>query len=353
VLTRVSRRAGDERGSVLLAVTVMVVISTILTITVASSMANVRRQRLDSDRRAALATAEGALAEIGARIDLGETTTFRDSGTVGATTYTYVASRVSSTRYDVVVQGVSSSVRKYMRARWDNSGLTWQRSNVSEAIPNYPETVLLSSGLQAYWRLGEDSGPIMVDSSGNGRNGTVVGAVTLNVPGVLNTANDGAVEMATPGQYIMVPDSLDFAGVAPFSVAAWFSVTTPALGPYHQVVHKRFEPGAPSTFDGWVMGATTTGPSVFGQRWAAGVVEGSEGPSTTGQWTYGVMTYDGIILRAYGNNALLYSSASLLPMGNTTQPISIGNFCGCTIDEVSIWDRALSADEIATLMKAR
>jgi hypothetical protein len=42
-----------------------------------------------------------------------------------------------------------------------------------------------------------------------------------------------------------------------------------------------------------------------------------------------------------------------LPMGNTTQPISIGNFCGCTIDEVSIWDRALSADEIATLMKAR
>jgi type II secretory pathway pseudopilin PulG len=343
----------DDRGSVLLAVTVMVVITTILAVTVTSSMANVRRQRLDNDRRAALATAESALAEVSARIEMGETSMFRGAGTVGETSYTYVANNVSPSRYDVVVRAVSGSVDKYLRARWELSGLMWQRSNVGEAIANYPETVMMSSGLAAYWRLGEDSGPLIVDSSGNGHNATVVGGVTLNVAGALSSADDGAVEMTSPTDHIVIPDSLDFAGNAPFTVAAWFAITSPAMGLEHSLVQKRFEPGAPGTYDGWVMGATTTGPSVFGQRWSAGIAASSEGPAAIGPWTYGVMTYDGTVLRTYANNSLLFSASSPLPLSDTPQAVSIGNRCGCTIDEVAIWDRALNASEIAALIAAR
>jgi Concanavalin A-like lectin/glucanases superfamily len=74
----------------------------------------------------------------------------------------------------------------------------------------------------------------------------------------------------------------------------------------------------------------------------------------TGVWTHIAATYDGANLRFYVNGALVATKAQTGAMAPSTGPLWIGNntvynepYSGL-IDEVRVYNRALSATEIAT-----
>jgi len=82
------------------------------------------------------------------------------------------------------------------------------------------------------------------------------------------------------------------------------------------------------------------------------------GPTTLSinVWTHITATYDGSTLRLYVNGALVSSRALTVSINSTSQPLRIGGntiwsewFAGL-IDDVRIYDRALSAAEIQNAM---
>jgi hypothetical protein len=69
-------------------------------------------------------------------------------------------------------------------------------------------------------------------------------------------------------------------------------------------------------------------------------------------WTYVVGTYDGSTMKVYVNGNLDGSVSQTGPIDTNTMPLSIGrsgfsaNYYSGKIDEVKIWNRALTIDEI-------
>ncbi len=88
----------------------------------------------------------------------------------------------------------------------------------------YPTGVFGTSGLVAYWRLGESSGTTAADSAGT-NHGTYTNGPTLGVAGAL-TESDTAVTFDGVNDYVSVPDAaaLDRAN-GPFSIEAWIKRT--------------------------------------------------------------------------------------------------------------------------------
>jgi len=70
---------------------------------------------------------------------------------------------------------------------------TTARFASAAAAASYADQVLADSPV-AYWRLGEASGTTMVDSSGNGRDGTYTNSPTLGVTGLIAGDSDTCVD---------------------------------------------------------------------------------------------------------------------------------------------------------------
>lgn len=87
---------------------------------------------------------------------------------------------------------------------------------------------ILADAPLAYWRLGESSGTVAADSSGNGHTGTYVGGPTLGVTGALFSDPDTAVAF-NGGQGVSIDDGASAVyNTASVSVEAW--VRTVASG---------------------------------------------------------------------------------------------------------------------------
>ena len=89
----------------------------------------------------------------------------------------------------------------------------------SSSLSNeYANRVLADSPL-GYWRLGEFSGSVAVDSSGNGNDGTYVGNVVLGQPG-LAPGIDSAIRINNLDGHVIGPT---LSGTSFTGVEAWFN----------------------------------------------------------------------------------------------------------------------------------
>src|SRR5260221_12154036 len=81
-------------------------------------------------------------------------------------------------------------------------------------------------------------------------------------------------------------------------------------------------------------------------------------PLEIGAWTHLAITYDGAMIRLYVDGAETANSPVTSPLTSSTAPLRIGGdavygqFFNGTIDEVRVYARALSADEIRGDMSA-
>ena len=205
----------------------------------------------------------------------------------------------------------------------------------------------IAANLVALWHFDENSGTTAYDSTENYNDGTIYGAPSW-VDGKLGKALsfDG-------NDYVMVPDS-SLLEPDRITVEAWVkSSGTP--GSYKYIVSK-YLPTKPGSYSSYGLYTANSGGLRFYIGLSSiGVLSPDAGPGVwDGNWHHVAGTYDGSAVKLYVDGEQVTGT------GSTTSDIhyeGTGNlFIGAyttaslcfsgTIDEVRIWDGALTADEI-------
>ena len=218
------------------------------------------------------------------------------------------------------------------------SGLTmwWQTRQTAEAAVLNPHP-----GLVGWWSFNEGSGTVAGDSSGYGNNGTIYGATWVN------GEYGSALSFNGVNSYVDIPSSatLPFSGTNPWTIGMWVNYTS-GYAYYPQFCKGTYGNGPGFTIhgvDGRIQGGN--GTSGFDQS-------GMWQTDLRGQgWHYTVMTYDGSVFRAYLDGQAEGTFQWSGGIGNTSgYDIWLGKFWGGfyngAIDEVQIYNRALSASEV-------
>lgn len=213
------------------------------------------------------------------------------------------------------------------------------RTNSNYVSSTTPSTLL--TGLVSYWKLDEASGTLY--DSVNDNDGTATDA-TLNQTGIINKC----ILIDTTGKYISCgTDTTLRITTANLSISAW--VKSPGLTEAHtRVVDKE---GSYAMYVNW-----TTGYLAFYNTNIDQQFDGDPVDLIDNSWHHIVVTYDHTNLIGYVDGVARETIAhsSDLP-DNAEVPLTIGNriagdrpFIG-NIDEVGLWNKTLSQDEINEL----
>jgi len=256
------------------------------------------------------------------------------------------------------------------------------------------DEIILATFPGAYYKLNETAG-IWADSSGGGRDATYTGLGARGIPAPLDendgslcaqvngtvpvptTAPAAAIGTATDGMFV-------FAGVAPFTVSG---LINPAVVPADHSDRSMGICGnvenPASSAQGWglfilshLMDPGATGGSYSGvparvcfRRTAVSgglVVQEAVGPSlAAGGWVRVTGVFDGTTMGLWLDDAQVASSSGTtasLPSGSAMDMFRIGD-CGIAegfggnlapfnglIDSVIVWDRALTIEEIQSIV---
>ncbi len=219
-------------------------------------------------------------------------------------------------------------------------------------------TGLNTTGLVGAWNLNEGSGTSVADSSGHGNNGVLSGDAQW-VPGHEGAAlkfNGGFAQVeVTRDSSLEPPDTV--------TVSAWVK-NAGSPGDYSYILAKGATGCIAASY------GLYTGPNggiEFYISRSKGTVYARSPDGGTGiwdgNWHFVVGTFDGTTIRLYVDgvevgSGTVYPGAIeyLLPDSND---LFIGNYPGCemhefvgAIDDVTVWERALSAAEVPVLMAA-
>ncbi|MFN8222177.1 MAG: LamG-like jellyroll fold domain-containing protein [Gaiellales bacterium] len=215
----------------------------------------------------------------------------------------------------------------------------------------------------AYWRLGESSGSVAVDSSGHGNDSTYFNGVTLGAPGALQGSTD------TSASFDGIDDRVNRAPVTTqtsnVSLEAWVyyggccNNTSTGAGP---VVLYNGHSGANgfgllySSGGGWACGAAAQLYVLLGGITCNG--DGPGGVLPANQWAYLVVTHSaGNVWRIYVNGVkTAEATGQPAPNAITSGGTAIGDEFDGTggsgqfqgrIDEVAVYNTALTPAQIA------
>ncbi len=221
-----------------------------------------------------------------------------------------------------------------------------------------------TSGLVGYWRFEQSSGSAATnDSSGYGNMGTLTDMnLTGNASSGLTQGRFGnALNFDGVDDYVNVTGNPSLSLGQIFTMSAW--IYEKVRGNPKTFISKDVANVAPyrsyhmDSNNGDLrvnMGTTDNVWNVFSSGWTI--------PLNT--WTHVIGTYDGSYVRIYSNGVLRYTSALFTKTieYNAAKPLFIGSsgpessgagqqFNG-TIDEVQIWNRSLTANEINLLYQS-
>jgi hypothetical protein len=199
-----------------------------------------------------------------------------------------------------------------------------------------------AQGPVAVWGFGEGSGAVVADASGNANHGSVSGATWT-------TGKYGsALAFNGTGALVTVADSASLDLSTGMTLEAWVYPTATAAA-WKDVIYKAVDIY-------YLEGSSPAGnaPSAGG-TFAAQPVYGPVALPLNA-WSHLASTYDGATLRLYVNGAQVASRAQTGPIqtsaGNLTLggDAAFGQYWAGRIDEVRIYNGALSASQIQTDM---
>ena len=205
-------------------------------------------------------------------------------------------------------------------------------------------------GLVAYWAFEDEKGETASDSSGNGHDGELLGD-----PQWTDGYFGGGLEFDQAGDEVNIPFHEDL-NLDTFTVTAWANVEPGSAG-HRAVISSRDEPPV----SGYIIYAEPGNKWQFwtgvGNRWSP-----ITGPAINlGEWDHLAGTYADGEQKFYVNGELV-GEVDAEPTLNTKQEFLIGAganeratheylFKGI-IDEVRIYDHALTQNEVASVMES-
>jgi ABC-type transport system substrate-binding protein len=217
--------------------------------------------------------------------------------------------------------------------------------NVSQLAHTAP------SGLVGYWKFDEGSGTTASDNSGNSNNG-----ILINSPVWVDGRYGKALKFNGVNNFVNVSDSPSLHLASAATVEAWLYI--PAGANFAGGGYVLSKDAGNGVYNLALLIRDNYGHVCFGVGTAAaGVIMTSKTTVARNIWTYLGGTYDGSTMKLYVNGQL--DSTYSWPGGintNNGMSLTIGKknndalwFNG-TIDEVRIYDRALSQEEVQTDM---
>ncbi len=238
-----------------------------------------------------------------------------------------------------------------------NLGGAREGARISNALSFQSQThSLLGSDLVGWWNFNEGSGTTARDISGYNNHGNIVGAT--HVAGVPGTGGS-ALSFNGVGDYVDVPYSnlFDFASES-FTVTSWIKPQQSDI--FKVVASGGFESLATG---GWVILRHTNGSMAIQTRhndtWRYRSLPSGSSPDNT--WTFITAQYDYSESRvciavngqslSCGTTGQMYDPTytSNLFISRRTSGNYLGNYFNGLIDDVRIYSRALTAQEVQTL----
>jgi chitodextrinase len=200
------------------------------------------------------------------------------------------------------------------------------------------------AGLVAAYSFNEGQGANVTDSSGSGNNGT-----TANTTWSTTGKYGKALSFNGTSSMVTIPDasSLDLSGA--YTIEAW--VNASVLSGWRTILMKEFN----GNFS-YALYANTSSNRARAYVGETGLGVNSAAKLAANAWVHVAATYDGTNNRIYVNGTQSATATVRTTMPNSTGPLRIGGnsiwgeFFQGQIDEVRIYNRALSAAEIGTDM---
>jgi hypothetical protein len=230
----------------------------------------------------------------------------------------------------------------------------------SGGAPGNATEAELRAGLIGHWQFEEGSGIAVKDSSGQGNDGVVVEGGTSNSPDHAGpTWGEGkmgkGLQFDGIDDWVRIPDadSIDSTGLNnSVTETAWVKVDKINTVKDFNFVISRLELG--TRLDHYGLGMFQGLPVAVIHFFKA------IGPTNVpiGEWTHMGFTYDGITMRVYINGAEVSFLDAGWPIAADETPVTIGaaineedviEHLSATVDEVRLYNRELSANEVATL----
>jgi hypothetical protein len=205
----------------------------------------------------------------------------------------------------------------------------------------------VSADLVGYWKFDEGSGDVAVDSSGYGNDGSIKGTPNW-VAGQIGSALD--FDGST--NYVEIPHSDSLSITEQITIAAWTNMRSDSSGEM-AIVSK----------GGWAANnlpyelTETPGDVIFWQFYDdSGRDTCSPDSPPVNEWHHIVGTYDGTIFKCYIDGELgeEWEYTGTMPENNLAVMIGRrstgGTWFNGMIDEVMIFDHALTEDEVPKIM---
>jgi hypothetical protein len=203
------------------------------------------------------------------------------------------------------------------------------------------------SNLVGYWKLDESSGGLSQDSSGNSFIGTWENGPTFTTdkPSKITFTDPGSLLFNGSNQYVtMGPPPQLFSGHQPRTICGW--AKNNGGSSYHMFASV----GAPQNGQGFWIGAN--GTSLSAGSW------GDDMPDVANfwdsNWHFICLTYDGATAKLYADGTLKESASK--PNWDLNPSVCYigcylnnGAFWNGPVDDVRIYNRALSATEVSAL----
>ena len=210
----------------------------------------------------------------------------------------------------------------------------------------------------ALWHFDEGSGTIVHDETANNNDGTIYDAIWQTNDGCqwdnrsdVKFSSGSAMQFDGVDDYVEVANSESLDIDNRFTIEAWVKINS--FGPYHAILHKWTHD---TSWNGFIL-ETYVSPNRIAWVIGKGGGEGTKATTTfeanTDLWYYVVGLFDGTYVKLYinGNEVDSVAFDSYMPSDN---PLYIGRRydSSCTtyfngiVDEVAIYNHALSAEEI-------
>ncbi|MGD0028115.1 MAG: LamG domain-containing protein [Candidatus Bathyarchaeia archaeon] len=214
--------------------------------------------------------------------------------------------------------------------------ILWQGGKVSEAavLDAHP-------GLVGWWRFDETSGAVASDNTTNGNNGILQGSPP---PSWVTGKYGNALQFDGSHNYVQIPDSASLKP-ANITITAWINPTSVTgdtiYSKNYPICTLRYCQNTPSNpYPTFILTISGTQYEIV-----------SSIAITYGAWNYIAATFDGTTMNLYVNGQLAATATHSGSIGWDTTVATIaentwGGYGAGIIDEVQIYNRALSATEI-------